>query len=275
MIRKSLLLVGLVLLMKLLVGQNNAPKISYEKKLLFNDSRFYQIKDTAFDLVYQRFGDDLISVTMNYAQSKKLHSEFIKKDASTFYFLEYDTLGNTITKGVLYMAAKPIRTDTVKSMSPITLKTDKILYQQNYRLKRTDNWEYFLVDSIHEKDVTYKSDTVVRITIFNKLIGLSHDSIPSQLVGLWYAHVLPSNASLLLLTKNNKDYNFNFTIDFHRDFTYKSHLRFLESEADKRLDEGKWSIMWPCTILLSFEDGSEKRYKIAYLSEDIIILNII
>jgi hypothetical protein len=273
--RRYLLFIGLVCMMNGVVGQSNTPKISYEKKFLFNDSRFYQVKDTSFDLVYHRYGDDLISVTMNYAQSKKLHSEFIKKDASTFYFLEYDTLGNTITKGVLYMATKPIRTDTLKSMSPITLKTDKILYQQNYRLKRTDNWEYFLVDSIHEKEVTYKNDTVFRTTIFNKLMGLSHDSIPSQLVGLWYAHVLPSNASFLLLTKNNKDYNFNFTTDFHRDFTYKSHLRFVETIEDKRLGEGKWSIMSPCTILLSFEDGSEKRYKIAYLSEDIIILNII
>ena len=270
-----MLLVGLVVLfMACMVGQNTTPKITVEKKFLFNDSRFYQVKDTSFDLVYHRFGDDLISVTMNYTQSKKLHSEFIKKDASTFYFLEYDTIGSLITKGILYMATKPIRTDTIKSMSPITLKIDNIVYQQNYRLKRTDTWEYFLVDSIHEKNIVFKNDTIFKTTVFNRLENLSHDSIPSQLVGLWYAHVLPSNTNYLLLTKNNKDYNFNFTTDFHRDFTYKSHLRFVESVQDRRLNEGKWSMMSPCTILLSFEDGSEKQYKIAYLSEDIIILNI-
>ena len=253
-------------------GQSG-PVAIYEKHLLFNDSRLYQVKDTA-PIVYNRYNGALVSVKMYYSNTKLLHGEFIQKDATNFFFTEYDIIGNIITKGLVYIASKIFYTDTIKAMSPITLKTTNITYHQYFRLKRTYNWEYFIVDSIHEKDIIFKNDTIFKIEILNKIDAINPDSLSKKLLGLWYAHISNSNSDYILLTKYNRDYNFSFTSHFHPDFTYNTELRFIENKQEKGLNVGKWSLIDLRTIHLNFNNGVEQSYKIAYLSQDVLILNL-
>ena len=267
------LILFFALAFSLLSHAQNATASLYEKHLLFNDSRLYQIKDTS-EIIYNRYNGALVSVKMYYSKTKLIHGEFIPKDATNFYFTEYDSKGNIITKGLVFVATKAFYTDTLKNMSPITLRTTSINYHQYYRLKRTSNWEYFIVDSIHEKNIIFKNDTAIKTEILNKIEIVNPDSLSKKIVGLWYAHISKSNSDYILLTKYNRDYNFNFTSNFHPDFTYNTELRFIENTSEKGFNIGKWRLGDFRTIHLNFENGSVQSYKIAYLSQDVIILNL-